>query len=204
MPDVGTIIRARRRDLGIDAAELAVRVGTTATQISRWENGRQEPTASNCRALARALVMSTDELVGLIPVGLDLSGTYFAEWDTSRDGVSVIDRHTIEAKHRGDRFSFSATGDYLWSGDLRVIDGVMMGMMGTYLSSERDKMYRGALYFTLSEDLDAAIGRWTGLWADGLVGGGWGVLARSSERASRLMKLVMEHDGPLTEWPSEE
>lgn len=204
MPDIGTIIRARRGDLGIDATELALRVGTTPTQISRWENGRQEPTASSCRALARALIMSTDELLGLIPVGVDLGGMYFAEWDTSRNGLPVIDRHTLEATHRGDRFSFAATGDYLWSGDLRVIDGAMMGMMGTYLSSERDRMYRGALYFTLSEDLGAAIGRWAGLWADGVVGGGWGVLARSADRASRLMKLVMEHEGPLTEWPAEE
>ncbi|WP_280371214.1 helix-turn-helix domain-containing protein [Nocardia wallacei] len=201
MSDVGAIIQARRKALGLEQPDLAARVGTTATQISRWENGKQEPTASNCRMLARALGLSTDELLGLMPVGLDLSGIWHAAWDTTRDSEPVIDRHTLEATHRGVEFTFAATGDYLWAGNLRYVDG---SLMGAYLATEKDKMFRGSLYFILAEDVGAAIGRWSGLWADGLVGGGWGVLARDDRRAGRLMELVTTHDGPLTEWPNEE
>lgn len=201
MPELGDIIRGRRTALGMEQSDLADAIGSTARQVSRWENNAQEPAASNVRRIARALGVSTDELLGEMPMGLDLSGRWHAAWDTSRDRVPVVDRHTIDATHRGIEFTFAATGDYLWSGTLRHVDG---SLMGAYLSTERNKMYRGSLYFTLAEDGSAAIGRWSGLWADGLVGGGWGVLARDEDRADRLMDTIQAHEGPLTEWPRED
>lgn len=205
MPELGDIIRARRTDLGMEQSDLAEAVGANVRQVGRWEKagqaGGQEPTASNIKRLARALGVSTDELLGEMPMGLDLSGRWFAAWDTSRNRVPVIDRHEITATHRGIEFTFAADGDYLWSGNLRHVDG---SLMGTYLATERARMFRGSLYFTLAEDGSAAIGRWSGLWADGLVGGGWGVLARDEDRAGRLMDTVKAHEGPLTEWPRED
>jgi len=202
MPTVGTIIRTRREELGLNAQALADRVGTTATQVSRWENGRQEPTASNIIALTRALALSADELLGLVPIGLRLSGTWFAGHDTSRDGVPVIDRHTLIGELRGVDFTFAATGDYLWSGSLRYND---TALEGAYLSTEADKVYHGTLCLWLSEDATAAIGRWVGRWADGKMGeGGWTVFARDEDRVAPLMDILMTHEGPLTEWPKED
>lgn len=198
---IGDIIRGRRTALGLEQTQLAALVGVDVRQIGRWENGKQEPTASNCIALARSLGLSLPELFGEVPTGLDLSGQWFAAWDTTRDGVPVIDRHTIIAKHKGAALTWSADGDYLWAGDLQLIDG---SLMGTYLSTEHDRMFRGSLYFMLSPDFTAAIGRWSGRWADGLVGGGLGVLARDFDRAGRLLHTAMKHDGPLTEWPRED
>jgi transcriptional regulator with XRE-family HTH domain len=198
---IGDIIKDRRETLGMSQDQLAELVGSTRRQIGRWESSDQEPTASNCRNLARALSLSLPELFGEIPIGLDLSGTWFAAWDTTRKGEPVVDRHTITARHRGSEFTFAADGDYLWSGDLRIVDG---SLMGTYLSTEADRMYRGSLYFAVSDDRSAAIGRWSGLWADGLVGGGWGVLARDEDRAPALLEALKSHEGPLTEWPTED
>lgn len=205
MPSVGDIIRDRRKALGLEQADLAERVGTTPTQISRWENSKQEPTASNCRALARSLGLSNDELLGAMPIGLDLSGTWYAAWDTTRGGERVIDRHPINATHRGVDFAFAATGDYLWAGNLRYIDGDRAGLMGSYLSTEKDRLNRGALYFLLAEDTRAAIGRWSGRWADGLLGeGGFGALARTQSRADWLLDWLLSQKGPITEWPADD
>lgn len=200
MPDVGTIIQTRRKALRLEQPDLAMRVGTTATQISRWENGKQEPTASNLRMLAIALGLSADELLGIVPLGLDLSGRWFAAWDTTRGGEPVVDRHALVAQHVGVDFTFSADGDYLWSGNLRYIDG---SLMGSYLSTERDHLFRGSLYFAMEKDTEA-IGRWSGTWADGIVGSGWGVLARDEQRAGDLMKAQLARGGPLIEWPRED
>jgi len=193
-------IESRRLALGMSRPELAALVGVNERQIRRWEASEQEPTASSCAALARSLGLTLPELFGEIPIGLDMSGQWFAAWDTSRNTIRVVDRHTITATHRGAIMTFAADGDYLWSGDLRIVDG---SLMGTYLATEADRMFRGSLYFAMSLDRDAAIGRWSGLWADGLVGGGWGVLAREESRAGALLELVMSHEGPLTEWPKE-
>lgn len=202
MPDLGSIIRDRRKTLGLEQSDLAERVAVNVAQISRWENNKQEPVASKCRALARALGLSTDELHGVVPVGLDLSGVWYAAWDTSRGGEHVIDRHPIEAKHRGVRFTFASTGgDYLWAADLRW-DGD--NLTGDYISSDRDRLNKGALYFWLAEDTRAAIGRWSGRWADGILGeGGFGAIARTQARADWLIDWLIRHDGPVTEWPDE-
>lgn len=201
MRTVGEVIKQRRTQLGVEQRQLAAQVGVTVRQIGRWENGEQEPTASSCQALARALNLTLAQLFGQVPIGLDLSGKWFAAWQTSRQGAPVIDRHTLTAEHAGDFITLNADGDYLWSGDLRTIDG---SLFGTYRATEHDRQFRGALYFTLSADLDAAIGRWSGLWADGIVGGGWGVLARDTNRAGRLLDSVIAVEGPLTEWPRED
>lgn len=198
---IGTIIRDRRTALGLGQVALGERCGVSERQIGRWENGTQEPAATSCIRLAQALNLTFEQLFGQAAVGLDLSGKWFAAWDTTRAGEPVIDRHTITAQHKGGGVAFAADGGYLWSGDLRTVDG---SLMGTYLSSERDQMYRGSLYFLLAPDGDAAIGRWSGLWADGLVGSGWGVLARDAARADALLKIVMAAEGPLTEWPRED
>jgi transcriptional regulator with XRE-family HTH domain len=199
---IGDIIRERRETLALSQDQLAELVGVGGRrQINRWEKGEQDPTATNCRSLARVLGLSLPELFGEIPIGLDLSGTWFAAWDTTRDGVMVVDRHKITAQHRGGTFVFTADGDYVWSGSLRIEDGCLMG---TYLSAEADKMYRGTLYFEMAEDYSAVIGKWSGRWADGIVGGEWGVLARDEDRAPALLAALKSHEGPLTEWPTED
>ena len=206
---IGAIIRKQREDLKLTQPQLAERVGVTERQISRYESDAQEPAASTCKALARALNLSLPELFGEVPIRLDLSGDWCAAWQTSRGGKPVVDRHGLTASHAGDRIVFSATGDYLWSGDLVITDG---SLSGVYRSTELGRQFRGSLYFLLSDDaLDpdnvgagAAIGRWTGLWADGLLGSGWGAIARTAERADRLLDWLMTEPRPITEWPHED
>ncbi|BAD54910.1 helix-turn-helix transcriptional regulator [Nocardia farcinica] len=198
--DIGEIIRDRREALGLGQRELSERVGVTERQIGRYESGAQEPAASTCRLLARALHLSFAQLFGEVPIGLDLSGQWYAAWETSRGGTPVIDRHGLVVSHAGDHVVCTADGDYLWSGDLRIVDG---SLMGTYRSTEAARQFRGSLYFTLADDTTAAVGRWTGLWADGLLGSGWGAIARDEDRAGRLLDTLINHNGPVTTWPQE-
>ncbi|MGW0052021.1 helix-turn-helix domain-containing protein [Nocardia nova] len=200
MREVGEIIKARRLDLGLTGKGLAARVGTTEVQISRWENEKQQPNPPFLRSIARALNLTADELLGMVEFEVDLSGAWFAAWDTTRGGAAVIDKHTLKATHRGAHFTFAADGDYLWTGNLRFGEG---SLTGSYLSTEADRLFEGALYFTLSPDAKAAIGKWSGKWADGLVGGGWGVLARDERRGDWLIRKVIA-DGPLSEWPADD
>ncbi|OXR46697.1 hypothetical protein B7C42_01672 [Nocardia cerradoensis] len=200
MREVGEVIEARRVDLGLTAKQLAARMGTTEVQISRWVNGKQQPGPPYLRLLAQVLNLTADELLGFVEYETDLSKKWIAFWDTTRGGEPVIDQHTIQATHRGAYFTFSADGDYLWTGNLKLGNG---SLTGTYLSAEADRLFEGALYFTLSPDAKAAVGKWSGRWADGLVGGGWGVLARDERRGDWLIRKVIA-DGPLSEWPADD
>lgn len=199
MSELGDIIRTRREALGWSQLALADRCGVSDKQVGRWESGSQVPTLTSASVLARALGITLAELAGEVAMGLDMAGIWHAAWDTTRDNVPVINRHLINATQAGETIRLDADGDYLWTGTCHAVDGAIIG---TYRAIERGKSQCGALHFHVGEG--ALIGRWNGQWVDGISGSGFGVLARDPARADRLIKLLMEHDGPITEWPKED
>lgn len=195
----GDIIRTRREALGWTQVDLADRCGVTSKQVGRWEDGSQNPTIPNGVVVARALGITLAELAGEVAMGLDMAGVWYAAWDTTRDNEPVINRHLINATQAGETIRLDADGDYLWTGTCHAVDGAIIG---TYRAIERGKSQCGALHFHVGDG--ALIGHWSGQWVDGISGAGHGVLARDPARADRLIKTLIEHDGPITEWPQED
>lgn len=64
----GQRIAERRNYLQMSQEELAALLGTTQKQISRYENGRNDPTGEVLIKFARALDTSADWLLGLTDV----------------------------------------------------------------------------------------------------------------------------------------
>ena len=58
----GDLIRARRNAAGLKQSELAVLIGCSQKDISRWENGDHDPSISNLKKIAAALGCSMDDL----------------------------------------------------------------------------------------------------------------------------------------------
>jgi transcriptional regulator with XRE-family HTH domain len=54
----------RRKQLGMSQEELAGRIGTSQRQISKYETGKNDPTAEVLNSLADALDTTTDWLLG--------------------------------------------------------------------------------------------------------------------------------------------
>ena len=50
---LGASIRGWRESAGLSQAQLAKRLGTTQSAVSRWENGRDEPRLSTVAAILR-------------------------------------------------------------------------------------------------------------------------------------------------------
>lgn len=63
-------LKAVREDRDMSQADMAAALGTNRQQISRYETGMQEMTASRLAAVCRILGVSADYLLGL-PQGLD-------------------------------------------------------------------------------------------------------------------------------------
>jgi transcriptional regulator with XRE-family HTH domain len=55
-------IKDLRQASGLTQLELANRLGVTPSAVYNWERGRNEPSATNLRDLARALGVSMDEI----------------------------------------------------------------------------------------------------------------------------------------------
>ncbi len=55
-------IRALREAADLTQLELAIRVGVTPSAVYNWERGKNEPKATQLRALARALGVSMDDI----------------------------------------------------------------------------------------------------------------------------------------------
>lgn len=62
---LGEIIKDVRKAQGYTQVELAKKIGVSDSTISEWENGINEPNASNIYHLSRVLNISSDHLLGL-------------------------------------------------------------------------------------------------------------------------------------------
>lgn len=60
---LGQRISALRREQGLSQAELAGRLGISASAMGMYEQGRREPSAATLVALARELKVTTDYLL---------------------------------------------------------------------------------------------------------------------------------------------
>ena len=63
--DYGERIRQRRTALGINQAELAVRVGVSRNTVAGWETGHSRPDLNSLPALCAALKMSLNAFFGI-------------------------------------------------------------------------------------------------------------------------------------------
>ena len=65
MFNLGETIKSLRLEKGLTQPQLAEMIGVSKGMISVWENNINEPKASYIKALAQALEVSADYLLGL-------------------------------------------------------------------------------------------------------------------------------------------
>ena len=95
------VIRQRRAELGLSQADLAAAVGVDKRQIRRYEAGETQPTIGVALALSRALDVSVEELAGQCSPRVDLSGEWWACWQSWKDNVEVINPHEVSIRQQG-------------------------------------------------------------------------------------------------------
>jgi transcriptional regulator with XRE-family HTH domain len=197
--DLADIIRSRRTALGLSQTELAKAAGVHVRQISRYEAGEQQPALPVAVSLADALGISLAQLAGQVSYELDLSGDWWAGWQTWKDGEPRIDTHALEVHQRGEILQLDAErarpveeGSYRWRGELRLWDNE--ALMGWYRSTDGAVRSKGALYLALHPHGTYAWGRWVGMSYDGPVVSGWGAMARTDEEARQVLKGLVDPD----------
>lgn len=89
--DFGERLTAARDKREMNQAELAKRAGLQPAAIGHFERGRRKPSFANVRALAKALSVSSDYLLGRTP-SMEGATTAFR----GEDDLSSADRDQIQ------------------------------------------------------------------------------------------------------------
>ena len=173
-------------------SDLARKAGVDARQIRRYETGEQQPAFMVGVSIAKALDIPIADLAGIPEHKVNLSGDWYAGWQSYKDGQEVIAVQPVKMQQQGELIRVEAVargrsvedGGYLWSGELRLWDNEIL--MGWYTSVDSSVRSKGTLYFVLHPQGLQMHGRWVGLSYDGKLVTGRGSLARTEEDAHRL------------------
>ncbi len=199
------IIRQRRAELNMSQSELAAKAGVDKRQIRRYESGETQPTLPIAKTIASALGITIDELAGEDTHRINLTGDWWACWQTWKDGTEVLNGHQISIQQHGDKLSIATTtrgtqayeeGGYLWEGELRLWDNEIL--MGWYVATEGAVRTKGSLYFVIHQHGVNMTGRWVGLGYEGQIVTGWGTIAKSNDEVLALMNQLKEKGTVVT------
>ncbi|WP_330229199.1 helix-turn-helix domain-containing protein [Nocardia sp. NBC_00508] len=206
MSTTGDVIRRQRERLQLSQDGLGQLVGVGQRQIARFESGASEPSLSIAARLATALDVSLSELAGVTPRGLDLSGVWWAGWQTWKDDVERVDVHELTMQQNGAFITLDGArarpvseGSYEWRGEMKLWDNEIL--MGWYIATDGAVRSKGSLYAALHPHGHAMIGSWTGLSYAGLIVRGWSAIARDRDQVEHLLGELIQTQGNLTTWP---
>jgi len=195
---MANVMRDRRAALGLSQADLAAAVGLDKRQIRRYEAGEAQPTLVVAKAIAHALQISLDELAGETEQRLQITGDWWAGWQTWKDGAPVHTSQPIQIRQRGtdldiaalDRGISTEEGGYLWRGQLRLWDNEIL--MGWYAADDQAVRSKGTLYLVIHPHGHQMRGRWVGLSYDGPIVSGWSAFARTEQEAQTLLQALTD------------
>jgi hypothetical protein len=135
------------------------------------------------------------------PAQVDVSGEWWAAWQSSRDQAEVLAVQPVRFNQRGDEVGMKALrrgrpvaeGGYLWRGELRVWDNELL--MGWYAADDGSVRSKGTLYLVLHPAGQRMTGRWVGLSWDGDAVTGLAAMARTEDDTrAALAELIDGED----------
>lgn len=199
--ELGEIMRQHRQELDLSQADLAAKVGVDKRQIRRYESGDAQPTLPIARSIASALNITVDELAGGEAHRVNLTGQWWASWQTSRDGVEKIASQQVEIRQEGTLLRIATItrglseeeGGYHWNGELRLWDNELL--LGWYAATEGTIRSKGTLYFVLHPHGLNMSGRWVGLGYDGRIMTGWATMGHTRDESEATMNRLTESSG---------
>lgn len=195
------VLKRRRAELGMSQADLATAAGVDKRQIRRYEAGEQQPVLSVAVAIAEVLKISVGELAGIPAHKVNLTGDWWASWQTSKDGEEVITLQEVLFRQQGDLISVETTtrgisvedGGYHWRGEFRLWNNEIL--MGWYAAMDGSVRSKGTMYFVLHPHGQHMAGRWVGLSYDGKIMTGWGAMARTEQDATAVIQDLKDREG---------
>ncbi len=127
----------------------------------------------------------------------NLSGTWYAVWETSAEGQDLLSTEVIEAKQRVRKLTFTNRevspenphGGFMWKGNAILYDNTHI--LGTYRANDPNVLSKGTLYFQVHRNGSFMVGKWVGCNYDSDFTWGLAVLARNPKIAENKIKALL-------------
>ena len=163
-------------------------------QIRRYEAGGQQPLLTVAVSIANALNITVGELAGIPTHRVNLSGGWWASWQTFKDRQEIITVQEVRLRQEAQlirvetltRGIAAEDGGYHWQGELRLWDNEIL--MGWYAANDQSVRSKGTMYFVLHPHGQRLTGRWVGLSYDGKIVTGWGAMAHTEAEARTIIE----------------
>ena len=199
--DMSEVIKQRRRELRMSQSDLARAAGIDTRQVRRYEAGDQQPLFSVAVAIADALGITLSELAGKPSHRVNLTGDWWATWQTFRNGQERFATQPVEFRQEGDLIQVSTKqrglsveeGGYHWNGEFRLWDNEVL--LGWYAANEGSIRSKGTMYFVLHPHGLYMLGRWVGLGYDARIMTGWSSIGPTGEEAEQAARRLSETEG---------
>jgi hypothetical protein len=161
------------------------------------QRGRQGLGPNDMAALLRRVGGRSDVRTAR-PVQFQLTGRWWAAWQTWNQGEEIVATQPIDMQQQGamirvralERSEENVRGGYVWAGELRIWDNHVL--MGWYASAEPNVRSRGTLFFQLHVQGRRMEGRWIGLSYEGAIVSGWASIARERRESASLVERLKD------------
>ena len=128
---------------------------------------------------------------------IDLSGTWYAVWQTTVEGKENINSELLDIAHKRGKLTIenkekspeNKLGGYLWRAQCGIYDNAHI--IGCYVSRERNVVSKGSLYFSLNRSGNFMLGKWVGCNYDYELTWGNGVIAKDKQVAIAKMRELL-------------
>jgi len=128
---------------------------------------------------------------------IDLSGTWYAVWQTTVEGKENINTEVLQIKQKGNKITMdnvvkspeNKLGGYLWQGECILYDNEHL--LGYYLPREPNVISKGTMYFLLNRVGNFMAGKWVGCNYDYEFTWGYGAIAKDKDFALKKMQELL-------------
>jgi hypothetical protein len=175
--------------VGSVAGVAAVGVGVWQTVIAMTDSKRRKPGQEQHEG-------GPDTGAG--PATLNLTGQWWAAWQTWNQGQALVATQPVEMEQEGstvriraiERSEENVRGGYVWTGELRIWDNHVL--MGWYAAEDQNVRSKGTFFFVLHPQGHLMEGRWAGTSYDGPIVHGWAGIARDQDEAAAIIERLKD------------
>lgn len=206
---LGEKIRTARRRRVWTQEVLAERAMIKTLTLREIETGKRVPRFATLQKIAQALDIAPEEMAtwssSMMKIRdndfIDVSGDWYASWQTSVHGQEIVANQQVSLKQTGREIEAHnlqpstehPKGGYLWEAYLHLSQSTYL--VGWYLALPRENnSSQGSLFFHYRSQQKIFYGQWVGASYDGDIVTGYAVIGKTQDECRSVMDEMISNN----------